>query len=201
MFDYKTLQIPFYIKNDIVDGRILNNYKETADKLVETYDNGWGNGWADFCNSWNSLMIDKNLIFSTDLFKEIKEPIINSLKEYFKELGVPSGYNIQIYESWLNATSPYGFQESHTHIGSAVSGCFYISCPKKFGSFYIDNPLEYGLFGNFIPLYNNKKFFDLAAGSLILFPSNVKHGVRQNPTTENRYSISFNARPTKNIWY
>ena len=191
MFDRDILCVPIY-KKPLIDSKdIIEQYKEKCDNLVEKHNEGWGYGWAGFCGSWNSTCLTRNILIESDLFSGLTQPILDCVQEYIDELGMYSEYMIELKQSWLNATGKYGFQEYHRHAPATISGCVYFSSPKEYGQFYVKNPFSYDLHDE-LNIFKGKKFIDLDAGDILLFPSNLEHGVAQNPKNKNRYSLCFN---------
>lgn len=191
MIDYKTISAPIYTKTIIQSKDILNSFRKTADKLVKNNKTGWGYSWAKYCGSWHSGSIAVDLIFGTDYFVELRQPILDAVQEYIDGVGLNPDYNISVNDSWLNATSKHGFQETHHHVPNTISGSFYISSPREYGPFFIKNPLAYPPHEE-IGHFSDIQFVDLGEGDVVLFPSHLEHGVMQNPINKNRYSIAFN---------
>jgi len=191
MLDKEILCIPIYKKKLIESEEILQSYREKCDNLVVKHDEGWGYAWANFCGSWNSNFLTNNILINSSIFKDLLDPILRCTQEYIEELRMTSKYSIQLSDSWLNATSAYGFQEYHRHVPNTISGCIYFSSPKEFGNFYVKNPFSYDQHDE-LDIFMTRKIIDLEDGDLLLFPSNLEHGVMQNPKNEKRYSLCFN---------
>jgi len=191
MIDRDLLCVPIYKKPLIDSENVIQSYKEKCDKLVEKHDEGWGYAWAGFCGSWNSYFLTENILTESNLFSDLTQPILDCVQEYINELGMSSKYEITLDDSWLNATGKYGFQEYHRHVPSTISGCVYFSSPKEFGKFYVKNPFAYDMHDE-LEFFKERKFIDLDSGDILLFPSNLEHGVMQNPKDKNRYSLCFN---------
>jgi uncharacterized protein (TIGR02466 family) len=192
MIAYDLACAPIYIKRLVNSEELLQKFEKTADELVNSNKDSWGYDWAEGCGSWNSHSLYKNLVFETELFPELRELFIECVGEYLDELSATRKYNYEITESWLNATSKYIFQEYHQHRPHLVSGSFYISSPRELGRFYIKNPCYYPENEVITEYMQDKKFLDLDAGYIVIFPSNLEHGVEQNPKEKNRYSVTFN---------
>jgi len=191
MIDKETFCIPIYKKKVINSEKILQLYREKCDNLVEENDEGWGYDWAGFCGSWNSNFLTYNILTESSIFKDLINPIVDCTQEYLQELKMPPEYTVRLDHSWLNATSEYGFQEYHRHAPYTISGCIYFSSPREYGNFYFKNPFEYELHDE-LDIFKPHRVLDLEAGDILLFPSNLKHGVAQNPKNKKRYSLCFN---------
>lgn len=191
MIDRDVLCVPIYKKPLIDSENVIQSYKEKCDSLVENHSEGWGHSWAGFCGSWNSNCLTENILIESNLFSDLLQPILDCVQEYINELNMSAKYTISLGSSWINATGKYGFQEYHRHLPSTISGCVYFSSPKEHGQFYVKNPFSYDLHDE-LEIFQSKKPIDLEAGDIILFPSNLEHGVMQNPKKEYRYSLCFN---------
>lgn len=102
---------------------------------------------------------------------------------------------LQITQSWLTRSQQGDSHHVHTHPNSVVSGVLYINLAPQDGiTFYrnVDN-LWYELLRNEDSYYNAPSYFvQTSIGELILFPSNIRHGVRTVSAPVDRVSLSFN---------
>lgn len=98
---------------------------------------------------------------------------------------------------WCSINRRNSSHGQHLHPFSHISGVFYVSCQSDSGSIYFKDPRQ----GRWMvppPLAQNLPEntlnirIDPLEGNLLLFPSFLEHGVEQNNTDSNRYSISFN---------
>jgi uncharacterized protein (TIGR02466 family) len=83
----------------------------------------------------------------------------------------------------------------HTHPNSVVSGVLYISLAPQDGiSFYRnEDNIWYELIRQQDNYFNASQYFVQASvGDLLLFPSHVRHGVREVTSDIQRVSLSFN---------
>jgi uncharacterized protein (TIGR02466 family) len=136
-------------------------------------------------------------ILNNKIFKNLKEEINLSIKEYFIKIIEPVD-NISFYitQSWLNYTDKNEFHPRHEHPNSLVSGVFYINANEKFDkiSFYKDRvyepikitPKKWNIFNSTLWWIPVKK------GDLILFPSSLSHMVETKETDNTRISLAFN---------
>jgi uncharacterized protein (TIGR02466 family) len=193
-------RLPFYHSNIIKDKNLLKEYEKTSERLVKENPEGWGHGWSSFCNSWNSLVFDGDLIFTTDYFPNVRNKIDDAIKTYIKLLGIDKDkLPLDTCESWLNATSKYKFQERHSHEPYILSGCLYLTEYQNQGGITFINPLCYKTIKDIdddkiksSTLNKNCLTIHPCAGDLIIFPSHIEHFVEQNMSDNNRYSLCFN---------
>jgi uncharacterized protein (TIGR02466 family) len=141
-------------------------------------------------SSFNSRILNdiilKNLKKQID--KHIENYIYNILK--FNKRIKPF-----ITQSWLNVTNKDQHHHTHCHSNSFISGVLYISVNEgqdniKFYSrdrnFFEDIPIEYNR-------YNSTNWFiSVKCGDLILFRSDLQHGVDRKIEKFNRISLAFN---------
>lgn len=118
------------------------------------------------------------------------------LDQFFKvTFNTANNVSLQITQSWLTRSQQGDAHHTHTHPNSVVSGVLYINLAPKDGiNFYRnEDNLWYELIRQEDSYYNALRYFvQTGIGDIILFPSNVRHGV--NAVTENidRVSLSFN---------
>tara|TARA_R110000824_G_scaffold121967_2_gene278508 strand:+ start:1613 stop:2260 length:648 start_codon:yes stop_codon:yes gene_type:complete len=92
-------------------------------------------------------------------------------------------------QSWVNKNPKQSWHHRHSHPNSILSGVFYLSTNKTspihfssrdISSFHVEHARLSGC------------FFPVRTGDLIIFPSDLTHGVPSNQEDEERISLSFN---------
>ena len=102
--------------------------------------------------------------------KELKE------LQTFVEKEIPE-YTLQSLWFNLNGYGDYNLMHKHHKEKDAVSGVYYIEVPdKNMGRIYFETDEEY----------------DPQKNRLLLFPANLRHGVRKNQSHKRRISLAFN---------
>lgn len=109
---------------------------------------------------------------------------------------------MRIDNMWFIINPEGSVTDEHQHPGGDMSGSFYIKCQgEESGRLIFRNS---NIFGQNAFLYNLKAdlkqefilgdafWVDPVEGRMLLFPSDVRHGVQKNTTTEDRIVISFN---------
>ena len=140
------------------------------------------------------LSNDKFILECPELSR-IKSILLDEVKEYFNSV---MGYEFEIYitNSWCNVAGYNEGQTLHNHANSIVSGVFYLNVDDSQPSITFVNPTPPFLLNMRSTEYNmfNSLEFDIPIedNTVILFPSQCFHYVRQNPTNNNRISIAFN---------
>ena len=102
---------------------------------------------------------------------------------------------------WININEKGNYNALHNHPHSHISGVFWIKTPDNCGDIVFENPHH---FDRYIEIRNlnqeiaeeTKNYFGYTffakEGSILLFPSDIRHEVQQNNSDEERISISFN---------
>ena len=144
---------------------------------------------------WQSLNVDypTKTIPSIDM---IIERILPFIREAFLDYGLAQEEYYIHY--WLNVNRKYNYNIPHFHGDSKMSAVLYIKVPSDSGNIIFERT------DNMIHTFDIKNQNNFPAyyvkpleGSLIVFPSQLKHYVEQNLTNDNddrRVSIAFNFR-------
>jgi|19_taG_2_1085344.scaffolds.fasta_scaffold23592_2 uncharacterized protein (TIGR02466 family) len=143
--------------------------------------------------SKSSHLIDNILnIISINLNDRIKDICWSYKKDV--------GFNMsnEISDSWFNIQKKGTALQEHTHPNSILSGALYINVDQDSNQLYFHNPNQ---FMSFCDIEEHKEcsynwfYFKPRLGSLIIFPSWLKHGSNETKNnTENRTVISFNVK-------
>lgn len=111
-----------------------------------------------------------------------------------KQVGLPE---LELYNIWLNINSPGSYNHLHNHVGSVLSGVYYVEANAHQGNLQFERSdgAEYH-----IPEYVDKETYYTSTratyaaktGALYVFPGWLKHSVQGNNSNTDRISISFN---------
>jgi uncharacterized protein (TIGR02466 family) len=111
-----------------------------------------------------------------------------------KQVGLPA---LEIYNIWLNINPPGSYNHLHNHVGSVLSGVYYVDAKPEQGNiqFERNDGAEYH-----IPLTveqdtyytSTRATYAAKTGALYIFPGWLKHSVQGNNSTSDRITISFN---------
>ena len=128
--------------------------------------------------------------------KRLKDWIEITLDTFVKNV-YKSQTELYITQSWLNTIGFGGGLSAHHHPNSIISGVWYPEITmKQTPSIYFCNFQKSSnilLNVDDTTLYNSDTMYaPIQSGNLILFPSNLFHGVKPNTIDKNRYSLSFN---------
>ncbi len=145
-------------------------------------------------NTCNLTSKDSYILNLPEL-QNIKSFFEGALNFYIKELLKGQDFNLYITQSWANFTEKNECHHPHNHPNSFLSGIFYVQ---------VDSNNDITIFNkepNFIfsitstepNIFNSNSWaYQPKNGDLLVFPSNMAHGVPTKETDETRISISFN---------
>jgi uncharacterized protein (TIGR02466 family) len=149
-------------------------------------------------NTFNK--ISKESLNLNPLFADLHSWFDLCLQEVNKNLDFPFE-KIILTQSWANKTLITEQHHLHTHPNSLISAVFYLTSHNSGYTFFQKEDIwRMNLFFNNSA---NKAHENIkpTAGKLILFPSQLWHGVGKVESAEERYSISFNSFPSGKIGY
>jgi uncharacterized protein (TIGR02466 family) len=166
--------------NQELEEKILN-WSKTDPGLSKTNRNGWHS--------------------TTDMhtrpeFKKLVDTLFQVQLEIYQQEHM--GGKPFLGNMWANINYPGGFNAVHLHPNSLWSGVYYVAAGPTSGNIYFEDPRAISLMA--MPHrvaeqpVNSRRVIDSVpqSGRLIMFPSWVSHGVRENLSDKNRISVSFN---------
>jgi len=147
----------------------------------------------------NEEKISETYIFDTKL-DSLKKFCEDHIDSYVNEVINPRNTELDFYitQSWLNIVHPGESHEIHIHPNSIISGIFYVSTVEGDAVQFYDINANSKTIINIEPGESNfwnvsQQSLDITNNVLLLFPSWLGHGVKQNISKiSNRMSISFN---------
>lgn len=138
---------------------------------------------------------NKNVL-DADVMRDIRLIIQKNLNEYFSKIyNTSNKVVLEITQSWLSVTGRGGAHHTHSHPNSVASGVLYINLAKQDGiNFYRSDELNwFELLPKEQNYYNAYRYFiETEVGDIVIFPSNVKHGVKEVSEDVERVSLAFN---------
>jgi uncharacterized protein (TIGR02466 family) len=102
-------------------------------------------------------------------------------------------------EGWVNVLGQHGFNAPHDHPAFVWSGAYYVTVPPgqgdsgMFEAFDPRTNVRYPMLEGAACFHDSRKLRP-AAGSMLIFPSYLRHWVFPNEEAADRISIAFNAR-------
>lgn len=144
----------------------------------------------------NASTRDKSVLNNPAL-SDLRDTLQQHLDEYFKTIyNTSNRVSLKITQSWLTLSRQGESHHAHTHPNSVASGVLYINLAKEDGISFHRN--EDNLWHELLPAqenyFNAKRYFiNTQVGDILLFPSHVRHGVREVVDPVERVSLSFNS--------
>jgi uncharacterized protein (TIGR02466 family) len=140
-----------------------------------------------------------NFVLTEEKLLTLKLSIESKLEEYFNGVYKPkNNTKLKITQSWINYTEKGQFHHRHNHPNSFISGVFYIQASKEKDRlyFYRGGYRSIEVASTEWNMWNSDSWwFEVGAGDLILFPSELLHMVQTVEHDETRISLAFNAFP------
>lgn len=173
----------------VIQTSVLNDdFTETEKNCFEQY------------KKESDLGILNNFTYDTFVLKNpklsrIKNFIEEKINMYFRNVISPTSNNNQIYitESWISITKLGQSHHEHFHANSLLSGVMYLETIQE-NSIIFSNPNNQLFYFQQNPNQYNygEAIFKTKKGTLLIFPSHIKHRVPMNKFDKDRVSLSFN---------
>ncbi len=153
------------------------------------------NGYSGY-TSYASL---SDLTWRFPIFSELKDILDNHVANFVQKLDFDlDNRDIVLEDMWINILAEGGSHSSHIHPQSAISGTTYVSIPEGAGEIRFEDPrLQFMMSApprkkEARPELKTFHSHRPVAGEVLLWESWLRHEVRQNGSTSERVSISFN---------
>jgi uncharacterized protein (TIGR02466 family) len=136
------------------------------------------------------------LVLDAAPMQALRATLQEHLDNYFRTVfDTSNDVRLQITQSWLTLTRRGESHHPHTHPNSIASGVLYINLAPNDGINFLrnDDLIWYELMRKNDNYYNASSYLiNTEIGDIIIFPSNVKHAVKQVTENIERVSLSFN---------
>ena len=184
----------------IVFAGINDEINRTALKNIAL---AWRNKEPELAGNSNEGGWHSRSIENVDLLPpDIRDPLTQMVVELDKAIeycrtsaGFPP---LEMQNFWMNVNGPGAYHTLHNHQDAMLSGVFYIDVPTdNMGDlqFYRGDEAQYHIPDN-LSTYNTitstMATYPPKPGMVVIFPSWVKHAVKQNRSDAERIAISFN---------
>lgn len=169
--------------------KIKNSLIKECKKIKSKTKKG-GNNWeSNLYNTFGNFDLRKN-----KKFDKVNNWIFENVAKYAHRIGY-GDLKIKCEESWFNYSIKDDYQEKHEHYPFDISVVYYLSVPENSGDirFYTHEPQ--GVRENFIEDNNytwRSYIIKPEPGLLLIFKSNLTHGVTQNKSNKTRISFAYN---------
>lgn len=140
---------------------------------------------------WQSADLLSGECASIDKLVELLDKEMN---ECAVQVGLPE---LEINNIWININPPGSYNHLHNHVGSVLSGVYYVDSTEQHGGiqFERNDSAEYHIPEN----VRKETYYTCTRASyagktngLYIFPGWLKHSVQGNRANTDRISISFN---------
>lgn len=163
--------------------------------------------WLDFAyNSEYERVFADNAEYTKDKYvldklSDLKKLILEQVNLFASDYLKVIDTEFYFLNSWINKHYPKDWAQDHMHENSLLSGVYYLDTPKDAGGIvFVKGYGEQEIFPMAITpnvseynYVNSKEMtFQVTAGKLMLFPSNLMHRVEENKSNRDRYSLAFN---------
>ena len=148
-------------------------------------------------NIGNNKTSKNNFILKQNKMKNLHEDLLVKINDYFKSVE-DSNDKVELYitQSWLNYNEANTYHHEHWHTNSYISGVLYIKADENLDFIRFLNPryssFEFSNKNNFNIFNSGIWDFPVKSGSIIIFPSYLRHSVTNNTSNNERISLAFN---------
>ncbi len=140
-----------------------------------------------------------NLDFDNPAVAEFANLVLERAREYglAHSWSFPSHMQLVMRELWANVSGKHAYNNVHNHPNSLLSGVYYVRAETECGDLSLIDPRKQAWvmqpeFSERNQMNSPVQFIVPEAGTLLIFPSWLEHGVNQNLSDANRISIGFN---------
>jgi uncharacterized protein (TIGR02466 family) len=140
-----------------------------------------------------------NLDFDVPVVAEFATLVLERAREYglAHNWSFPSHMQLVMRELWANVSCKHAYNNVHNHPNSLLSGVYYVQAETECGDLSLFDPRKQAWvmqpdFSERNQMNSPVQFIVPEAGTPIIFPSWLEHGVNQNLSDADRISIAFN---------
>lgn len=147
-------------------------------------------------NVYNVRSADTHVLEAPEM-QSIRTFVSDLINQYARKIISPDP-KLEFYltQSWLNYTQKGEQHHRHVHTNSLISGVLYVNAKKDIDGicFYRNSGAQLSITDEFVNWYNApSSWFSVGIGDVVLFPSNLSHGVELTTGEHTRISLAFNA--------
>lgn len=145
--------------------------------------------------SAHSLQSETNI----DEMPEVQQ-IIKQMEEPAQQVLKYLGYNpspLKVTGCWANISGPGSYHKEHSHPNNFLSAVYYVKAPEGGNTINFHDPRSVAHIiapHGATPNAKNAStvFLEVTPGTLVIFPSWLRHSVDPNNSDESRISLAFN---------
>ncbi|MGW8182337.1 MAG: putative 2OG-Fe(II) oxygenase [Burkholderiales bacterium] len=151
---------------------------------------------ASHPNVANVRSVDTRVLEAPEM-QSIRSFVLDHINQYARKI-ISADPNLEFYltQSWLNYTQTGQSHHRHVHTNSLISGVLYVNAKKEVDGicFYRNSGAQISVSDQHVNWYNAPSWcLSVSVGDVVLFPSNLSHGVEQTTGEHTRISLAFNA--------
>lgn len=147
----------------------------------------------------SNQLSNKTYVLNDGRLKSVKETCQYHLDTFTKGI-LKIKQDFYITNSWITKTNKGSYHQIHSHQNCIFSGVIYVNASPDMGNLYFYGKPGFLADFNFEYEYEDYNIYNCSSwyipvktGTIIIFPSGVKHGTSENSVDETRYVIGFNA--------
>lgn len=172
-YQNKLIDYAYNLREKDNDGRIVSNYGGWQSKLFSVHD-------------------------ENDILHKFLIDIIYNLPVFKKNIGMNC-------IAWANINGQGHYNKEHDHPDCHLAGVLWVKTPKNSGDIRFSAPLDFQTYLEIESYTDEFKYssryyhtyeFPPREGSLLIFPSHLRHLVHENKSNDDRISYSFNIQLT-----
>ena len=171
--------------HNIIEKQLINECINLKNNINKGGDN-WESNVFNSCGSYN--------LTNNEKFNDLNKWIFDKVIKYAFNIGYKNN-NIKCTSSWFNIYNKHDYQEIHEHYPNDISAVYYLKSLENSGSivFYTHEPKSTKDSFNIDNEYTwGKYIMNPKSGTLLVFKSNLKHGVQQIKTDNQKISLAYN---------
>lgn len=151
---------------------------------------------ADRCRNVFNTRCANTQVLNAPEMAGLQKFVTEHIKQFaWKVISADPRYEFYITQSWVNFTHTGQAHHRHTHTNSLISGVLYIQVKKEVDSISVYRSItpQISVTSDQPNPYNAPSWrFAVDVGDLIIFPSNLSHGVEETTGEHTRISLAFN---------
>ncbi len=147
-------------------------------------------------NVSNTRSVDTHVLDAPEM-RSLRSFVLDHVNQYARKI-ISADPKVEFYltQSWLNYTQKGEAHHRHVHTNSLISGVLYVNAKKEVDGicFYRNSGAQLSVSDEYVNWYNAPSWcLSVGVGDVVLFPSNLSHGVEQTTGEHTRISLAFNA--------
>ena len=147
-------------------------------------------------NVLNTRSADTHVLNAPEM-QSLRSMVLECVQQFGRKvISTNPKHEFYLTQSWLNYTKMGESHHRHQHSNSLISGVLYVNAEREMDgiSFFRGGTPQILVTEEGLNWYNAPSWtFPVASGDLVLFPSQLTHGVEQTRGDHIRISLAFNA--------